>query len=256
MNELDSLITLAKQTPIDASSKKLAIRCLDYTSLNDTDTDDNIRILCQKASTPYGKVAALCIYPEFIKLASHELGGQNIKIATVANFPDGNKPLNSVLSDINTSLSEGADEIDLVFPYQDYLAGDKIKAINLVKAVKHICGNKQLKVILETGILKDPAIIAAASHDCLTAGADFLKTSTGKVPIGATWEAAVSMLQTIKAYQAIEQRTVGFKASGGIRTAKDAIEYITLAQQIISNDWVTPQTFRLGASSLLDDLLQ
>ncbi len=150
----------------------------------------------------------------------------------------------------------GADEIDLVLPYRDYLEGNKATAITLIKSAKHACGNKCLKVILETGELKDNTMIANASSDCLAAGADFLKTSTGKIATGATLEAAATMLQAIRAYQATNTRTIGFKASGGIRTVKGAIEYIALANLIMGSDWVKSQTFRIGASSLLDALLK
>jgi len=256
MNDLNDLIIQAKKTHAAQAIKQLAIDCLDYTSLNETDTEDDIRTLLQTAITPLGHVAAICIYPEFVDFAKRERQEKAVNIATVANFPDGDGSLNDVIFAVKTSLFDGADEIDIVLPYKAYLAGNKTDAINLIETAKSICGDKTLKVILETGALKDLSIIAAASHDCLTAGADFLKTSTGKIATGATLEAAAIMLQTIKTYRQTHQRTVGFKASGGVRTAKEAAQYIALATKIMGSGWVSRETFRIGASSLLIDLLK
>ena len=256
MHDAKSLIGQAKQTPITDELISLAISCLDYTSLNDTDTENDIRTLCQRAITPKGNVAAICLYPQFVDFATRELADARVKIATVANFPEGTTALNAVISDVKANLFDGTDEIDVVLPYHDYLDGNKAAAVTLIKAAKHACGDKCLKVILETGELKDSEMIATASADCLAAGADFLKTSTGKVATGATLEAAATMLQAIKTYQTTNSRTVGFKASGGVRTVQEAINYIALANLIMGSGWVTSQTFRIGASSLLDTLLK
>lgn len=240
--------------------KKLAINCLDYTSLNDTDTNDDIRTLCDRAITPLGNVAAVCVYLSFVDFSIRQLKDTGIKVATVVNFPSGTENVDEVLDDVKAALFDGADEIDVVWPYKSYLNGDRAneidRAINLVRAVKKACGDKIVKVILETGELKDPKIIAAASNDALSAGADFLKTSTGKVPVGATIEAAEIMLNAIKNYQPKTHQTLGLKVSGGIRTAEQAAQYIQLAQSIMGENWVTPQTFRIGASSLLNNLLE
>jgi deoxyribose-phosphate aldolase len=236
--------------------KKSAITCLDYTSLNDTDTTDDIRTLCDRAITPLANVATVCVYPDFVNFAFRQLQNTGIKIATVVNFPSGAENLDNVLADTKKSIFDGADEIDVVWPYQAYLKGDHESGINLVRAVKKACGDKIVKVILETGELKDPQIIAAASNDALAAGADFLKTSTGKVAVGATLEAAEIMLKAIKNYQPKTKQTLGLKVSGGIRTEQDAAQYIQLAQSIMGESWVTPQTFRIGASSLLNNLLE
>ena len=236
--------------------KKLAVSCLDYTSLNDTDTSDDIRTLCDRAITPLGNVAAVCVYLSFVDFAVRQLKDTGIKVATVVNFPSGTENMDEVLDDVKAALFDGADEIDVVWPYKSYLTGDRDNAIELVRAVKKACGNKIVKVILETGELKDPKIIAAASNDALIAGADFLKTSTGKVPVGATLEAAKIMLEAIKNYQSQTPTILGLKVSGGIRTANDAAQYIELARSIMGENWVTPQTFRIGASSLLNNLLE
>jgi deoxyribose-phosphate aldolase len=255
MNDIKRLITAAKQAQVDESLKQLAIHCLDYTSLNETDKEDDIRVLCQQALTPKGNVAAVCLYPQFVAFAKRELASTAIQIATVVNFPTGEQSLTSVTADIKAALFAGADEIDLVFPYKAYLQGQHHAAVELVKAAKQTCGNKRLKVILETGELQQANLITEVSTACLQAGADFLKTSTGKVAVGATLEAAALMLNAIKLYQAEHQRTVGFKASGGVRSVHQTVEYLQLVRLIMGDNWVSPQTFRLGASRLLDALL-
>lgn len=235
--------------------KTLALRILpliDLTSLNDDDNVEVIKDLCQKAITPYGKVAAVCVYPSFVKLAKDCLHKTHLKIATVCNFPTGEQKIKTVLQETQRAIANGADEIDLVIPYKDYLTGNSKTTINLVSECKKICGTDiLLKVILETGALIKPKIIIAASTDVIAAGADFLKTSTGKIPVNATPEAAQLMLTVI--HHSIRQ--VGFKAAGGIRTVEQAAEYLKIADQIMGKDWVFPQTFRFGASSLLDDVL-
>lgn len=239
----------------DLDIKKLAVQCLDFTSLNDTDTEDDIRTLCARAMTPLGNVAAVCVYLDFVKFAHLQLKDTGIKVATVVNFPAGNENLDEVLEDVKAALFDGADEIDVVWPYKSYLNGDREHAIELVSAIKKCCGDKIVKVILETGELKTADMIMAASTDALTAGADFLKTSTGKVSVGATPEAATILLQSITEYQTKTAKTLGLKVSGGIRTAQDAAQYIELVRSMMGENWVSPQTFRIGASSLLANLL-
>lgn len=255
MLEISALIKQVQSTKINDAIKHTAISCLDLTSLNDTDTEDNIRTLCQKAITPMGNVAAICLYPQFVDFAKRELADKSINIATVANFPGGDQSPEQVLADIKNDLFNGANEIDIVLPYKQYLSGKQSAAIDLIKAAKDICGDTTLKVILETGALQDQTLIATASKACLQAGADFLKTSTGKIAVGATLESAATMLQAIREYQKTNQRTIGFKASGGVRTAQDAANYIVLANAIMGDNWVSANTFRIGASSLLNDLL-
>lgn len=235
--------------------KPLIINCLDYTSLNNTDTEDDIRTLCDRAITPLGNVAAVCVYMDFVKLAHLQLQNTGIKVATVVNFPAGAENLDEVLEDVNSALFEGADEIDVVWPYKAYLNGDHESGIELVSNVKKLCGKKLVKVILETGELKTPEMIAAASADALTAGADFLKTSTGKVPVGATLEAAEIMLNAIKGHQTKVSHKLGLKVSGGIRTIEQASQHIELARSMMGEHWVTPNTFRIGASALLNNVL-
>lgn len=227
------------------------ISLIDLTNLNETATVDGIKELCQKAQIG---VAAICIYPEFIPLAKRLLKNSTIRIATVCNFPKGNAVLADVLAAIVTAKTQGVAEIDVVTPYQDHLAGNTTAVKKFITACKTACGdNIILKVILETGILQQPEIIAQASRDAILAGADFIKTSTGKISSGATLEAAAVMLQEIRKLKL--NRAIGFKASGGIRTIAQATEYLQLADSIMGANWATPETFRFGASSLLDEII-
>ncbi len=230
---------------------------IDLTSLNETDTDSSIAMLCEKANTSLGHVAAVCVSPSFVRMVSAQFAGTPIKTATVANFPSGNDSLEATLIDISQALQQGAQEIDVVFPYHRYLAGERQYAQQFITACKAACGDTVLlKVILETGALQDPAIIADASLDVLTAGADFIKTSTGKIAEGATLEAAATMLLVIQHATPQLKRPLGLKISGGIRDVSQAAQYLELADQIMGSHWATPQTFRIGASKLVDEILK
>lgn len=238
----------------DHSKKILSL--IDLTSLNDTDNEEVIAALCKKAITHGEHVAAVCVYPQFVKQAAETFSGKPVKIATVANFPGASSSVDTVVESIATSIRNGANEIDVVFPYMQYLAGDKTGAYDLIRACRHACGkNVLLKVILETGVLKEAAVITDVSRHVLLAGADFLKTSTGKISIGATPEAAKAMLLVIKEKSAKLKRSFGFKASGGVRTVEQAEQYISLAEEIMGAEWVKPENFRLGASQLVDALV-
>ncbi len=229
-----------------AINQKFILSLVDLTSLNVTDTPSQITLLCDKAMSL--KTAAVCVYPQFVNLAAIALKKTSIKIATVANFPQGIDSLEVVISVIQKALDQGADEIDVVFPYTWYLSWKKQQALDLISACKKVCESpKILKVILETGILVDPKIIESAARDVLLAGADFLKTSTGKVSIGATLSAAEIMLTMIKKHKP----TAGFKAAGGVRTFEQAMQYITLAEKIMGKNFVIPEHFRIGASQLV-----
>ncbi len=224
---------------------------IDLTSLNDG-RDDDVAGLCRQAVTPRGPVAAVCLWPEFVGEARSRLDGSGIAIATVINFPEGACDAVGAALAAGRVLDAGADEIDLVLPFEAWLAGERAAAITVVSEVRRAMGESGLlKVILETGALGDAKIIEAAGRAAIAAGADFLKTSTGKRQPGATLEAARAVLATIEACD----QTVGFKASGGIRTTAQAGEYLTLADRILGPDWAGAGTFRIGASSLLDDLL-
>jgi deoxyribose-phosphate aldolase len=226
---------------------------IDLTSLGEEDTPGDITTLCNKAQIGSKHVAAVCIYPKFVKLAVELLAGTPVKIATVANFPQGKDALPIVLASIKQSIQNGAHEIDVVFPYQDYLAGQSYAAQDFIGQCKLQCGkNILLKVILETGALLDPQIITDVSRDVIVAGADFIKTSTGKIQVGATLEAAACMLKVIKEMTPKEKRPLGFKASGGVRDIATAEQYLNLAKEIMGAGWISPTTFRFGASQLLD----
>lgn len=237
---------------------RLALSLMDLTTLNHDDTDEKIIALCQQAKSPAGNTAAICIYPRFIPLARKTLRAQGtpeIRIATVTNFPHGNDDLDIALAETNAALAYGADEVDLVFPYRALIAGNETIGFEMVKACKEACASKGalLKVIIETGELKEPALIRKASEIAIKAGADFIKTSTGKVPVNATLESAKLMLEVIRDLNVGD--SVGFKPAGGVRTAEEASEYLTLARTIMGDQWLDARHFRFGASSLLGNLL-
>jgi deoxyribose-phosphate aldolase len=237
-------------------SKQEAQRILsfiDLTSLGESDTKEKIAALCEKAVTTAGPVAAVCVYPQFVMQASLALVGTPVKIATVVNFPHATDSLDAVCFSIRKAMQDGAHEIDVVFPYPLFLSGKKFAARDFIRVCKEQCGERVLlKVILETGALQNPEVIAEVSRESIEAGADFLKTSTGKIPVGATIEAAQVMLDEIKK----ENRSVGLKISGGVRTVEQAEQYIGLAEKMMGAEWVIPSHFRIGASQLVDEILQ
>ncbi|MCE9682292.1 deoxyribose-phosphate aldolase [Halomonas alkalisoli] len=232
-----------------------ALALMDLTSLNDDDSDAVIRELCARAKTPAGHPAAVCIYPSFIATAREALAEQGlagkVKVATVTNFPHGEADVERAAAETRAAIAAGADEVDVVFPYRALMAGDAEIGHELVAACKRECGDAVLKVILETGELKEAGLISRAAKLAIEGGADFLKTSTGKVTVNATLEAAELLLTAIKE----SGRDLGFKAAGGVRTAEDAAAYLQLAEQVMGADWVSPAHFRFGASGLLDNLL-
>ncbi len=231
---------------------RIALACLDLTSLNDLDTEADIAKLCQRAQSPLGHVATVCVWPRLTAFARSQLPA-HIAVAAVANFPHGNADVNAAVRDTQQIVQAGAQEVDVVLPYKSLIAGDDAAVSSLLNAVRLACPGTLLKVILETGELKTSDLIARASQLALDAGADFLKTSTGKTPVHATVEAARTMLSTIAASPAAKDH-VGFKASGGIKTVQDAIVYEALTQQLSGLATLTPKRFRIGASSLLGDI--
>lgn len=235
----------------DKVDARKIMRFIDLTSLNEADTESSVMGVLSKACNPLGQVAAVCVYPRFIPLVSNQLANSSVRTATVVNFPHGTASLASVLDEIDQAVQDGADEIDLVFPYHRYLAGSREWVCGFIQTCKAACRSSLLKVILETGAFSDLNVIAEASHDVLSAGADFIKTSTGKTPANATLEAAAVMLLVAKTLN----RNQGVKVSGGIKSAKQAFDYLMLAERIRGSDGVTPKTFRLGASRLVDELL-
>lgn len=234
-----------------ADIARRALPLLDLTDLSDSCTEAAIETLCQKAVTPFGTVAAVCLYPPFVAQAKTLLHGSGVKIATVVNFPDGGDDTVEVERETAAAIANGADEIDLVMPYRAFLAGRHGFAETQIVRIRRVCGPVTLKVILETGRLALPEPIREASDLALSAGADFIKTSTGKVEVNATPEAARIMLAAIRA----SGRAAGFKAAGGVRSAAEAGAYLQLADEIMGPDWATPATFRFGASALLANLI-
>ncbi len=231
----------------------VALSLLDLTNLRDDCTPAQIEALCARAQSPYGNTAAICIWPRFVAQARGILGADHVvKIATVVNFPGGDMEVADVSAEAREAIADGADEIDLVIPYRAFLAGNELAVTDMVAAVRAECkGPIFLKTILETGEIKDTALIRRASQLAIDAGSDFIKTSTGKVAVNATLEAADIMLRAIRA----SGRKVGFKPAGGIGSVSDAALYLSLAETIMAPDWAMPSTFRFGASSLLDDIL-
>jgi deoxyribose-phosphate aldolase len=253
---IDEQLQALAPVKLDMALRRRLYSLIDLTSLNMDDTEESITALYAKARSSLGHVAAVCVYPQFIPLAVTSFARTHVKAATVANFPEGERSLETVLAEISVCLQAGAQEIDVVFPYGRYLAGEQQYAHQFVNVCKAACGDDvTLKVILETGALIDPAIIADASYEILAAGADFIKTSTGKISEGATLAAAATMLLVIKHTEPQVKHRLGFKAAGGIRTIAEAVQYVQLADRIMGSDWVSPATFRIGASKLVDELL-
>jgi deoxyribose-phosphate aldolase len=235
-----------------AAVARRALPLVDLTSLDEDDDDAVAESLCARAQTPAGPVAAVCLMPALVPLAVERLAGTAVRVATVANFPDGAPDPSAAARQTADAVAAGADEVDVVAPWRAWLDGDRDAVRTLVAACREACaGRADLKVILEAGSLPAADAVQALAADALAAGADFVKTSTGKVGQGATLEAARAMLTAIRDAGG----SAGFKAAGGIRTTAQAAEYLALADELLGRGWATPQTFRLGASGLLDDLL-
>jgi deoxyribose-phosphate aldolase len=226
------------------------VALVDLTSLTGEETAQDIARLCAQAKTPAGPVAAVCVYGRYVTRAVAALEGTGIPVAAVANFPEGDLDADRAVRETEQAVQDGAREVDVVLPWRAFLAGDRAGATAVVEAAREACP-VLLKVILESGRLQEPEVIGAAARDALAVGADFVKTSTGKLQPAATLPAAAVMLEAVR-----DHGLGGFKASGGIRTAEDAAAYLELADALFGPEWATPATFRFGASSLLDDLLR
>jgi deoxyribose-phosphate aldolase len=231
---------------------RIALHCLDLTSLNDADDEAAIARLCRRAQGAYGAVAAVCVWPRFASLA-RSLLPPSVAVAAVANFPAGGTDIDAALCDVRQIVSAGAQEVDVVLPWRALREGDAAAAAALLFAVRQSCPGLRLKVILESGELQDGALITRASMMALDAGADMLKTSTGKTPHGASLPAVEVMLRSIAAHPTARDR-VGLKISGGIRRVGDALPYLRLCRSQLGEAALQPQRFRIGASSLLDDI--
>jgi deoxyribose-phosphate aldolase len=240
----------------------LAIRMMDLTTLEGKDTPGKVRALAGKARRPdptdssIPPVAALCVYPNMIPTAVEALKGSGVKVASVATyFPSGQAPLEVKLHDVREAVALGADEIDMVIDRGAFLAGDYASVYDEITAVKDACDDAHLKVILETGELETYDNVRRASVLAMAAGADFIKTSTGKVQPAATLPVTLVMLEAIRDFYQQTGRAVGMKPAGGIRTAKEAISYLTVLYETLGPEWMTPDRFRFGASTLLNDVL-
>lgn len=240
----------------------MAVRMVDLTTLEGADTPGKVRAMCAKARQPdpsdlsVPPVAAVCVYPDLVKVAKEAVAGSGVAVASVATaFPSGRASLAVKLADVQDAVSAGADEVDMVIDRGAFLAGRYGQVYAEIRAVRDACGPAHLKVILETAELATLDNVARASWLAMMAGADFIKTSTGKVTPAATPPTALVMLAAVRDFEQASGRRVGVKVAGGIRTAKDAIRYLVLANEVAGPAWLTPQLFRIGASTLLNDLL-
>jgi deoxyribose-phosphate aldolase len=256
------LSTRSIKTSAKAWALDRAISMVDLTTLEGADTPGKVRALCAKGRRPdpsdpsVPSVAAICVYPDLVPVAVSALEGSGVHIAAVATaFPSGRASLDIKLADTRDAVAAGADEIDMVIDRGAFLAGRFLHVFEEIVAVREACGQAHLKVILETGELVTYDNVRRASWLAMLAGADFIKTSTGKVAPAATLPVTLVMLEAIRDFYQQTGRAVGMKPAGGIRTAKESIAYLTVLYETLGPDWMTPDRFRFGASSLLNDVL-
>ena len=241
---------------------KLALSMIDLTTLEGKDTKGKVRQLCYKAMHPHDSikdiptVAAICVYPSYVAVAKKALEGSDIKIASVATvFPSGQSNLKVKITDTKFAVSQGADEIDMVISRGQFLSGNYQFVFDEIAAVKEACGNAHLKVILETGELDTLDNVRRASEIAMLAGADFIKTSTGKIQPAATMQVTYVMLDAIKDFYIRTGKMIGMKPAGGISTAKIALQYLVMLNEVLGEKWMNKNYFRFGASSLVNDIL-
>jgi deoxyribose-phosphate aldolase len=244
---------------------KMAISMMDLTTLEARDTPGKVRQLCAKAMRPHleypglpdiPSAAAVCVYPNLVRVAKEALKGSKVKVAAVATaFPSGMSTRKVKIEETRFAVNEGADEIDMVISRGKFLNGDYNFVFDEIAAVKETCGNAHLKVILETGELSTLDNVRLASDIAMCAGADFIKTSTGKIQPAATLPVTLVMLEAIRDFYYKEGKMIGMKPAGGIATAKLALQYLVVVKETLGNAWLTPDYFRFGASSLANDLL-
>ena len=241
---------------------KLALSMIDLTTLEGMDTEGKVRQLCYKAMHPHDAlqniptVAAICVYPTYVAIAKNALQGSNIQVASVATeFPSGQSNLEAKLSDTKYAVDQGADEIDMVISRGQFLSGNYQFVFDEIAAVKEACGKAHLKVILETGEIDTLDNVRKASEIAMYAGADFIKTSTGKIQPAATLQVTYVMLDAIKDFYLKTGKIIGMKPAGGISTSKIALQYLVMLNEVLGEKWMTKKYFRFGASSLANDLL-
>lgn len=252
--------SIKKESKIHAL--KMILSMMDLTTLEGKDSPGKVIQLCRKAQTPHASlpdlpsVAAVCVYPSMVAIAKRELKGTGIKVASVAtSFPSGMTELSIKLDDTRYAVEQGADEVDMVISRGEFLRGEYQKVFDEIAAVKEACGDAHLKVILETGELFTYENVRKASDLAMHAGADFIKTSTGKVSPAATQPVTLVMLEAIREFYYKTGKKVGMKPAGGIRKAKQAIQYLVLVKETLGAEWLTKDYFRFGASSLANDVL-
>src|SRR5579875_3743956 len=257
-----ALGTRSIKTTAKAQGIRLAVSVLDLTTLEGADTAGKVRQLCAKAVCPapdipeIPSVAAVCVYPSLVGVAREALVGTGVSTASVATgFPAGQVSLQAKLRDTTDAVAAGADEIDMVISREAFLAGDDARVQEEIVRVKEACGDAHLKVILETAELGSYDHVRHASMLAMEAGADFIKTSTGKASAGATPGVCLVMLEAIRDYAQRTGRAVGFKAAGGVSSSKAALHRLVLVKETLGEEWLTPELTRIGASSLLNDLL-
>jgi deoxyribose-phosphate aldolase len=241
---------------------KIAVSMMDLTTLEGKDTPGKVAFLCRKAMQPLDprykvpSCAAVCVYPNLVRPAKKFLGESGVKIASVATaFPTGLMPLKLKLEEVRSAARDGADEIDMVIDRGAFLAGDHGRIFDEIVATREACGAAHLKVILETGELLTYDNVRIASEIAMRAGADFIKTSTGKISPAATMPVTLVMLEAIRDYFYETGIRIGMKPAGGIRTAKQALAYLVMVKETLGDDWLTPDLFRFGASTLVNDVL-
>jgi deoxyribose-phosphate aldolase len=263
---VEARVDALKRRSIKKGSKlwalDLAIRMMDLTTLEGKDTPGKVRALCVKAIHPkpgdptIPSVAAVCVYPALVADAKDALKGSGVKVASVATgFPSGQTFRDIKLAETHAAIDAGADEVDMVIDRGAFLAGDYATVFEEIVAIKEACGDTHLKVILETGELETYDNVRRASILAMAAGADFIKTSTGKVVPAATMPVTLVMLEAIRDFEKATGRAVGMKPAGGIRTAKEAVQYLVVLYETLGPRWMTPDRFRFGASTLLNDVL-
>jgi deoxyribose-phosphate aldolase len=251
------------KTGAKLSGLKRVVAMTDLTTLEGSDTPGKVAYLCRKALAPADpkyavpSCAAVCVYPSMVKYARRFLGGDSaVHVASVATgFPSGQYPINTRLLEVRQAAGEGADEIDMVINRGAFLAGDHARVFDEIAAVKAACGSAHLKVILETGELATLDNVRLASQIAMEAGADFIKTSTGKLSPAATLPVTLVMLEAIRDHFYATGERIGMKPAGGIRTAKESLAYLVMLAETLGDDWLTPDLFRFGASTLLNDVL-
>ena len=264
LNErVDSLATRSIKKESKLEALNMIVSMCDLTTLEGEDTEGKVSQMVAKAIIPnpndldIKNVAAVCVYPSLVSIAKEKIRNSSVKVAAVSSyFPSGQVPMESKLLDTKYAIDSGADEIDIVINRKAFLEGDYRKVYDEILALKEVCGDVHLKTILEVGDLRTYENIRKASLISLAAGSDFIKTSTGKLSVGSSRQACYVMAKAVLDFRNLSGVSAGIKVAGGIRDAKDAIRYLVLIKEEMGNEWLTPDLFRFGASSLLDDVLK